>query len=90
MNPTNVTLDKEDIKSNALPQIFDYLSKMDITDERMEEFKINAKKDLSDAKVLELVDLLMKLRKARPPKETYYEEVNMQNKNHHHESEKIN
>lgn len=77
-NPTNVTLTSNEIKSDVLPRVYGELSTMDITDDKIESFKKNARKDLSEAKVEELVELLMKVRKSKPPKDEYIEEVRSQ------------
>lgn len=77
-NPTNVTLTSNEIKSDVLPRVYGELSTMEITDDKIESFKKNARKDLSEAKVEELVELLMKVRKSKPPKDEYIEEVRSQ------------
>lgn len=75
-NPTNVTITPDCIKSDVLPRMYESLQAMEITDDKIESFKKNARRDLSEAKVEELIDLLMKLRKSKQPKDEYFEEVN--------------
>lgn len=74
-NPTNVTITPDGIKSDVLPRMYESLQAMEITDDKIESFKKNARRDLSEAKVEELIDLLMKLRKSKQPKDEYFEEV---------------
>lgn len=81
-NPTNVTITPDGIKSDVLPRMYESLQAMEITDDKLDSFKKNARRDLSEAKVEELIDLLTKLRKSKLPKDKYFEEVNSLFKSH--------